>query len=271
VTKIIEVTDHPDGSSERGLADMSGLKIYVDMMSQPCRALVIFARMNKIPFEFKQTFIKEGMNKTPEFTAIHPFQKLPAAEHNNVPMFESLAIMRYLAATHEVADHWYPKDPMEKLRIDQYLDWQHHNTRLNCAMYFQNKWLQPLLQNRPVNQKQVDKSLKAMEDTLANFENFWLDGGKKNYIGVKEQISVADIWACCELEQPSMAGYDVREGRPVLKAYMDRVISDLSPEYDDAHKIVRMMVKKFGGKIPGRENEKPVSGDSAEDVTMSKV
>ena len=71
---------------------------------------------------------------------------------------------------------------------------------------FQNKWLQPLLQNRPVNQKQVDKSLKAMEDTLANFENFWLDGGKKNYIGVKEQISVADIWACCELEQPSMAG-----------------------------------------------------------------
>ena len=46
--------------------------------------------------------------------------------------------------------------------------------------------------------------------------------------------------------------YDVREGRPVLKAYMDRVISDLSPEYDDAHKIVRMMVKKFGGKIPGR-------------------
>ena len=48
--------------------------------------------------------------------------------------------------------------------------------------------------------------MKAMEDTLANFENFWLDGGKKNYIGVKEQISVADIWACCELEQPSMAG-----------------------------------------------------------------
>ena len=55
---------------------------------------------------------------------------------------------------------------------------------------FQNKWLQPLLQNRPVNQKQVDKSLKAMEDTLANFENFWLDGGKKNYIGVKEQIQM---------------------------------------------------------------------------------
>ena len=55
---------------------MSGLKIYVDMMSQPCRALVIFARMNKIPFEFKQTFIKDGMNKTPEFTAIHPFQKV---------------------------------------------------------------------------------------------------------------------------------------------------------------------------------------------------
>ena len=36
----------------------------------------------------------------------------------------------------------------------------------------------------------------------------WLAGGDKKYV-VGDAISVADILAVCELEQPSMAGYDV--------------------------------------------------------------
>ena len=55
---------------------MSAIKIYIDSMSQPCRALVILCRAANIPFEYKQTLIKEGMNKTEEFTKIHPFQKV---------------------------------------------------------------------------------------------------------------------------------------------------------------------------------------------------
>ena len=35
------------------------------------------------------------------------------------------------------------------------------------------------------------------------FERVWLDGGKKNYV-VGDKISVADILAVCELEQPSL-------------------------------------------------------------------
>ena len=52
------------------------------------------------------------------------------------------------------------------------------------------------------------------------------------------QISVADILACCELEQPQMAGYNVREGRPILADYMERVKKELNPHYEEAHKIV---------------------------------
>jgi hypothetical protein len=34
-----------------------------------------------------------------------------------------------------------------------------------------------------------------------------------------------------------MAGYDVRQSRPVLAAYMDRIKSELNPYYDEAHKV----------------------------------
>lgn len=51
----------------------------------------------------------------------------------------SVAILRYLCREHSVDDHWYPKDSKAQARVDEYLEWQHLNTRLFCAMYFQHK------------------------------------------------------------------------------------------------------------------------------------
>ena len=33
-------------------------------------------------------------------------------------LFESHAIMRYLAETRKVADHWYPQDPKKRAIVD---------------------------------------------------------------------------------------------------------------------------------------------------------
>lgn len=51
-------------------------------------------------------------------------------------MFYSVAILRYLCREFNVADHWYPQDLKLQLKVDEYLEWQHLNTRLNCASYF---------------------------------------------------------------------------------------------------------------------------------------
>ena len=48
----------------------------------------------------------------------------------------------------------------------------------------------------------------------------------------------------------NLSRYDVKKGRPVLAEYMNRVKEDLNPHYDDVHKVVYMMTKKFGGKVP---------------------
>ena len=55
------------------------------------------------------------------------------------------------------------------------------------------------------NEKRVATWKKGMEKVLDDIERIWLENGAKKFIcGAK--ISVADIVACCELEQPSMAG-----------------------------------------------------------------
>ena len=110
----------------------------------------------------------------------------------------------------------------------------------------------PALTQEPPNEKRVQNFQKGMEKALKDIQEIWLENGQKKYLG-GDKISWADIIAVCELEQPSMAGYDVKKGRPILAEYMERVKADLQPHYDEGHKIVYQMRKKFGGKIPGLE------------------
>uniref|UniRef100_A0A8C0EED9 GST N-terminal domain-containing protein n=1 Tax=Bubo bubo TaxID=30461 RepID=A0A8C0EED9_BUBBB len=37
-----------------------GLELYLDLLSQPCRSVYIFARSNNIPFEFKHVELMKG-------------------------------------------------------------------------------------------------------------------------------------------------------------------------------------------------------------------
>lgn len=56
---------------------------------------------------------------------------------------------------------------------------------------------------RPVEEKKVARFQEEMEKCLGVIETVWLDGGKNKFIA-GDKISVADILACCELEQPGM-------------------------------------------------------------------
>lgn len=60
---------------------------------------------------------------------------------NNSQFIFSVAILRYLAKKYEgqISSNWYPNDPKAQAKVDEYLEWQHLNTRLNCAMFFQHK------------------------------------------------------------------------------------------------------------------------------------
>jgi hypothetical protein len=46
--------------------------------------------------------------------------------------------------------------------------------------------------------------------------------------------------------------YDVRSGRPVLAAYLERVKAQLNPHYDDVHSVGKVVLRNFleQGKFP---------------------
>lgn len=106
----------------------------------------------------------------------------------------------YLDGKKLINNQWYPTDLKQRALVDEYLEWQHLNTRLNCAMYFRTKWLEPILFGKEPKSTTVARFEKGMEEVLNTIENIWLKD--QNFIA-SNSITVADIFAACEIEQPS--------------------------------------------------------------------
>ena len=51
----------------------------------------------------------------------------------------SVAQLKYICAKYPVAPHWYPAGLQQRARVDEYMAWQHANTRLNGSMVFRTK------------------------------------------------------------------------------------------------------------------------------------
>ena len=63
-----------------------------------------------------------GGNNTPEYLAMNPNGLVPCIQDGDLTMFESAAILRYLAAKYSNEPFW-PKDPGARGRLDQWAEW----------------------------------------------------------------------------------------------------------------------------------------------------
>ncbi|XP_069703061.1 glutathione S-transferase theta-1-like isoform X2 [Periplaneta americana] len=217
------------------------LTFYANLVSQPSRAVALFLKVNNIPHEFKFVDMVKGEHTSEVYEKLNPFKKVPIIDDNGFILRESVGILRYLCRERNVPDHWYPKDSKQQARVDEYLEWQHLDTRASCAMFVQIKLLIPKITGIPADPEKVKKIEKRMKNTLSLIENIWLKD--KPYL-TGDKISIADLLGACEVEQPRMAGYDARKDFPRIAAWLERVRNDLNPHYDEVHKAVGKIAAK---------------------------
>ncbi|XP_055712180.1 glutathione S-transferase theta-1 [Phlebotomus papatasi] len=223
------------------------VKFYYDLLSQPSRAMVIFLKLARIPYEDLPVALRNGEHLSEDFkNQVNRFQRVPCINDNGFKLSESVAIVRYLANKHKIPDTWYPQDAKKQALVDEYLEWQHNNTRITCALYFQLMWLKPLLTGKKPTEKEVDTHLQRVVTTLDAIENIWLE--KTPFLAGNE-VTVADLWAACEIEQLTLTPYDFRKGRPRLTAWLEKVRSSSNPHYDEAHKILKKLAEKTSAKL----------------------
>ncbi|KAJ9147910.1 hypothetical protein P3X46_030024 [Hevea brasiliensis] len=176
------------------------LKVYADRMSQPSRAVIIFCKVNGIDFEEVRIDITKRQQLSTEFKEINPMGKVPAIVDGRVKLFESHAILIYLACVFPgVADHWYPADLFKRAKIESVLDWHHSNLRQGAVTYVVNTVLPPAL-GLPLNPQAAAEGEKVLFSSLSKVESFWLKGSGLFLLG-GNQPSIADLSLVSELMQ----------------------------------------------------------------------
>ncbi|KAK4320093.1 hypothetical protein Pmani_009031 [Petrolisthes manimaculis] len=180
----------------------------------------------------------KGQHLKKSFADINPFKKIPVVQDGNLLIIESCAGLRYIAGQYDGSGQWYPGQLQVRAKVDEYLDWQHLNTRAHGMGYFRNKVLLPYLKKCPADLAVVSEHSRELDRVQEQFTSYFL--GPRPFI-TGDKPTIADLLAACEFEQPSAGGYKLKD--PVLD-YLARVKAQIGPDYDKVHENMKSFAQK---------------------------
>ncbi|KAL9434415.1 hypothetical protein AB3S75_029120 [Citrus x aurantiifolia] len=224
------------------------LKVYADRMSQPSRAVIIFCKVNGLDFEEIEVRLAKREQYSPEFKEINPMAKVPAIVDGRLKLFESHAILIYLACAFPgVADHWYPNDLSKRARIHSVLDWHHSNLRFGAAKFVLNKKLAPAF-GLPLNPEAAAEAEKILSSSLSKIESFWLKGSGRFLVG-SNQPSIADISLVCEIMELELLDEEDRTRllgpHKKVQEWIESTRRATRPHFDEVHKVLFKVKEKL--------------------------
>ena len=162
-----------------------------------------------------------GVVNTPQYRNLNPNGLVPTIEDDGFVLWESNAIVRYLAAKHGAGKLW-PEDLKVRAETDKWMDWQSSTFWPTFRPLFWN------LVRTPVDQRDD----KAMEDSRLKTAEIleYLDAHLKNRAYVAgETLTMGDIpmgcaiqrWMTLPIDHPEMPNlerwYDALTARPAYK------------------------------------------------------
>lgn len=233
----------------KNLNDNYDIYIYSDLMSQPCRALIAFLKLNNIKYIEQDVLISKGMNKELEYKRnINIFGTVPAMKiinklnNKQLILRESVTIAKYLSDLLKTKEYWYNREDIDRRAlIDQYLDWHHVNTRIFCAKTVQAEYIFPLLN------KKFNKNLKGNSErnNLPKFFKFINEELKTHKYIIDNVISIADLFLYNEIIMLNLVNFDYSE-----YTYVVKYINELSKlkEIEECNKVLYKVLKNIEKK-----------------------
>lgn len=98
------------------------LRIWGRTTSSNVQKLLWFCDEAGIAFERIDAGLSFGVTRTPAYLAMNPNALVPTIDDEGFILWESNAILRYLARKHRQLE-WYPEDLKTRATIEQWMDW----------------------------------------------------------------------------------------------------------------------------------------------------
>lgn len=199
------------------------LKIWGRKNSSNVRKVLWCAQELELPYEAIDAGGAFGLVDEPHYRAMNPNGRIPVIEDDGLVLWESNAIVRYLAARYAPDSDWYPADPVVRARADKWMDW----TSTSLAEPFRHLFW-GILRTPPEQQdwvainaahKACAQLLSIADQTLA--QQNWLSGQAPG-MGDIPLGSFIYAWFEMPIERPEMRHlrdwYERLQERPAYQA-----------------------------------------------------
>jgi len=208
------------------------VNLYTYMLCPFCKPVEYLLKANGIEFVRHELDLMKGEHKSEEYKKINPLQKVPAIIEDNLILFESNTINRYICNEKIVEDRWYPKNPAKRAWIDLYFDWHAANSgNLFKYTYAKMGWLQNLT---------LDDAKKISDTAFQDLEKIFFS--KFKFVA-SDEVSIADLAVAWHLKGILSLGYEVSDR---VKVYLEDLLAAEPGLVDNLDEYVKQRIQKFG-------------------------
>jgi len=167
------------------------IKAYGTYYSPNANRAFVVLHEKDVEFELVKISILDGEHKTPEYLALQPFGLVPLLEDGDVKIFESRAIIRYVAD--KFRDQGTPKlygsSLAERAQVDQWLEVEDGTFSPIALSIIKEVLYKPGFFKAAADQKVVEESTEKLAKVLDVYEAHL----SKNKYLAGDFVSIADL------------------------------------------------------------------------------
>ncbi|XP_066581968.1 uncharacterized protein [Prorops nasuta] len=226
---------------ERGEEENSNdmtIDFYYFPPSPPCRPVLLLAKAIGVHFNLKPVNPLAGETRTPEFLKMNPQHTVPTIDDNGFYLWESHAIVTYLAEKYGQKTNLYPSDVKQRGLINQRLYFDLGVLYQAFADYYYPIFFA----GAPKDQAKYEKAANAV-----GFLDKFLEG--ENYVAGKN-LTIADLVLVATVSTYELVGFDLSKNKNVVR-WLAKIKAE-APKYEeineDGLKAFKALIDKLAKK-----------------------
>jgi len=180
---------------------------------------MLAARAVGVDLNLKLTNLMEGAHLTPEFLKMNPQHTVPTLNDDDFCLWESRAILGYLADKYGKDDSLYPKDPKKRALVDQRLYFDIGTLYQRFGDYYY-----PIMFAKapadPEKYKKMEESYEFLNKFLEN----------QDFVA-GDNLTIADLAIIASVSTAEVLGFDLSKYPNVAKWFENS--KKIIPDYDE--------------------------------------
>ena len=192
------------------------MKLYYFPPSPHSRRAHAIALHLQLPMDFQLINLQQGEQHTPEFLALNPTGRIPVLEDGDFALWESNAIMQYLAS--QISTSLWPEDSKQRADIMRWQSWQLAHWNRGCQTLQYERFVKQNLQLGSPDPQVVERATEIFHRE-AQVLNSHL--AQSEYL-VNNTLTLADFSVASDLTHAAVAQFPL-EGYPNIRGWYDRI------------------------------------------------